>query len=98
MSIINTSSPASHEEKEEFSLVDHTLLKISSQVTIANRLLNKLPSPVSCIPRRLPYKSPKLLNISYSPVSLSSSHMDSSSKTPLWIRTPRLLVHISYGN
>ena len=98
MGRINTSSPVSHDEKEEFSPVDYTLLETSSQVTITNKLLSKLPSPVNYILRRLPRELPKLLSRSYSPVSLSSFLIDSSPKTPSCGITPRPLVHISYGN
>ena len=66
MGRINTSSPVSHDEKEEFSSVDYTLLETSSQVIITNTLLSKLPSPVNYILRRLPRELPKLLSRSYS--------------------------------
>ena len=61
-------------------------------------LPNNLPYPVSYIPRRLHRESPKLLNRSYSPVSLSSSLVDSSLETPSLVKTARPLMHISYEN
>ena len=69
-----------------------------STVTITNTLLNKLPSPISYIPKRLPHESPKLLSRSYSLVSFSSSPLDSTLEIPSWVGTPRPLVHISYRN
>ena len=69
-----------------------------STITITNTLLNKLPSPISYIPKRLPRESPKLLSRSYSLVSFSSSPLDSTLEIPSWVGTPRPLVHISYRN
>lgn len=56
------------------------------------------PSLMSYILRMLPCELPKLLSRSYSLVILSSSLVDSTPKTSLWVRTPRPVVHISYWN
>ena len=82
-----------HKDKSPMSCEE-----ISLQVIITNTLLNKLPSLVSYIPRRLPCESPKLLSRSHSAMSLSSPPLDSSLYTPSWVGTPRPFVHISYGN
>ena len=88
----------SHEEKEEFSLVDPHITKDFLVGHNHQHTFSRLPSSVNYIPKRLPRESPKFLRRSYSPILLSSFLVDLSHKTPSRVGTLRPLVHISYRN